>query len=130
MAVCLVHYSQINLCYNFFCCAQKTLFHRMPPPQRIMTLGADTVVSVLMKYIYPSECIQNNYHNRQGKQWLEGLKVLRLETKKVWRKDQECVVFVTDDFVNNNGNPIKLYASRRFVVVTKQRPKELFFGRG
>ena len=72
-----------------------------------LTMGIGAVGSIMIKYVHPSEHIRNKYTNPQPQQKLDGVLIVRLEHKKVARKDQECVVFRHDDFSNIELHAVK-----------------------
>jgi hypothetical protein len=96
----------------------------MPPST--MTMGDGATVSILARFIHPSEHIRTNYPNRETTLRLGGFKVLRLDTKKVSRQDQLCVIFTHDDF-KHGDDYIPLHAVRRNVKITTEGPRREFF---
>jgi len=90
-------------------------------------LGRDALVSCYLRYIHPTVAIQTKYPNPTITQRLNGMKVLRLEVKKVNRKDQLCVIVSHPDFSDSNQEPILLHIVKRWVTVESEGPNDLLF---
>ena len=61
-------------------------------------MGKDAIIWVLAKFIHPSEHIRRVHNNAAATLRIENLKVLRLDRKKIRRKDRDVVVFVSDAY--------------------------------
>ena len=84
--------------------------------------GKDAIVSILLKYIHPSEHIRAAYPNQGNGQRLDGCRVLRREVKKIRRADQLAIVVRHDAFPD-----IELYCVERYAKVTTEGPPDYFF---
>jgi hypothetical protein len=83
---------------------------------RIKTLGKDAIISVLSKFIHPSEHIRKAFLNPEKGHRLEGCQVIRQEVKTINRKEQLAVVFHHPEF-SSNGDPIDLYAVQKYCKI-------------
>ena len=91
----------------------------MPP---ILRRGKDAIVSILLKYIHPSEHIRASHPNPGNGQRLDGCSVIRREVKKVRRTDQLCLI------VSHEAYPgVELYCVERYAKVTTEGPADYFF---
>ena len=91
----------------------------MPP---ILRRGKDAIVSILLKYIHPSEHIRTSHPNPGNGQRLDGCSVIRREVKKVRRSDQLCLI------VSHEAYPgVELYCVERYTKVTTEGPADYFF---
>ena len=95
----------------------------------MLTAGKGAVLSVLARFIHPSEHIRRCFPNYEYHLRLENLTALRQEERTVRQKKQLCVVFVTDEVTDDNGAPIELYCVRCYAKVAKEGPPEDFFQR-
>ena len=90
-------------------------------------MGGGATLSCLSKFVHPSAHIRNRYPNPVNGHRLDGLVVLRKESKTIRRKPQMAIVCSHPDFVDVEGNPIELYAVEKHFTITKEGPTELFF---
>ena len=84
--------------------------------------GKDAIVSILLKYIHPSEHIRAAYPNQGNGQRLDGCCVLRREVKKIRRTDQLAIVVSHESFPNT-----ELYCVERYAKVTTEGPADYLF---
>ena len=84
--------------------------------------GKDATVSILLKYIHPSEHIRAAYPNQANGQRLDGCTVLRREVKKIRRADQLALVVTHEAFPD-----IELYCVERYAKVTQEGLADFFF---
>jgi hypothetical protein len=68
------------------------------PPKNKLKLGRDAVVSVLAKYIHPSEHIRRVHPNAVANLRIENLTVLRKDRRRINRKEQDVIVFVSEAY--------------------------------
>ena len=92
-----------------------------------LTMGKDAIVSILAKFIHPSEHIRRAYTNLENNQRVENLQVVRRGIAKISRKDKAAIFFVSDAFKTSDGELIELYAVPRYVVIKEEGPEYLFF---
>jgi len=90
------------------------------------TLGKDAVVSVLLKYVHPSEHIRNKYNNLLPNQALQNCTVLRQEVKRISGRNQLAIVVRHPEFMDGDS-PIELYASKRWFRIQEEGPADFFF---
>ena len=91
-------------------------------------MGADALIGVIARFIHPSIHIRNKFPNAITSFRLNDLKVIREETKVVNNKQQECYIFVHPDMVDDDGNKVELYATKRYCKIISEGPPEKFFG--
>ena len=96
-------------------------------PRSAKTMGRDAIVSVMAKYIHPSEHIRKAYPNANAQLRIDGLLVLRMESKKVSRRNQLCVIFVSQLIKDSSGNNIELYCVKRYARVECKGLSKFFF---
>jgi Transposase IS4 len=97
----------------------------MPP--RSKTMGKGATVSILSKYLHPSEHIRNKWSNPLHGHRLENLTVVRREDKTISRTTQQAVVVTHPEFKDGNNNLIELHANKRWFRVDREGPVDLFF---
>ena len=91
--------------------------------------GIGAKCSVKTKYMHPAKVIDDKYPNRTAHHVMEGLVALRVETKKVNRKEQQVFVFRHDDFQDNELHCVKQWCKvmeegaeeHLFEVIEQQR---------
>lgn len=96
-------------------------------PRRKKTLGIGAIASCYARLVHPSKHVRDRYPNMHKMKRLEGLTVVRWEKMKIQRKDQECIVFTSDEFVAEDGSRIELYACKRYLKVEAEGLREDFF---
>jgi len=94
--------------------------------RRKKTLGKDAVVSVLLKYVHPSEHIRNKFVNPLPNQVLQNCTVLRQEVKKIHARNQLAIVIRHPEFMDGDS-PIELYATKRWFKIQEEGPADFFF---
>jgi hypothetical protein len=92
-----------------------------------LKLGKDAVVSVLAKYIHPSEHIRRVHRNAVATLRIENLTVLRQDKRRINRKEKDVVVFVSEAYRTSVTEVPELYAVVRYVSVITEGPREHFF---
>jgi len=90
------------------------------------TLGKDAIVSVLLKYVHPSEHIRNKYINPLPNQALQNCTVLRQEVKKIHGRNQLAIVVRHPKFMDGDSL-IDLYATKRWFKIQEEGPADFFF---
>lgn len=90
-------------------------------------MGKDAKVSVLSKYLHPSRLITQLLPNVETNHRLENCVVIRLEVKKIRKKDQLAIVLKHDDFKTNDGAFEELHTVSRWCNITEEGPSDLFF---
>ena len=90
-------------------------------------LGKDAKVSVMTKYLYPSRTINEVLQNYESNHRLNNCIVVRMEEKKVNRRNQLVMVLKHKDFKTNDGEPEEIYAVTRWCKVEEEGPSDLFF---
>jgi hypothetical protein len=93
---------------------------------RNKTLCKNAIISVLSKFIHPSEHIRKAFLNPEKGHRLEGYQVIRQEVKTINRKEQLAVVFYHPKF-SSNGDPINLYAVQNYCKIIVEGPADFFF---
>lgn len=84
--------------------------------------GVGAVCRVKMKYLHPAKRVDDQYPNREDSGELDGLLVLRKDTKRVKKKDQGVVVMRHEDFPNE-----ELYCVERWCKVITEGPEASLF---
>ena len=92
-------------------------------------MGKDAKVSVLTKYLHPSRLITQVLPNVETNHRLENCVVIRLEVKKIRKKDQLAIVLKHDDFKTNDGAFEELHTVSRWCNITEEGPSDLIFDR-
>jgi len=90
------------------------------------TLGKDAIVSMLLRYIHPSEHVRSKYTNPLPNQSLENFTVLHQEVKKISGRNQLAIIICHPDFMDGD-TPIELYAMKRWFKVQEEGPADFFF---
>jgi len=75
-------------------------------------LSKDAIVSVLLKYVHPSEHIRNKYSIMLPNQALQNCTVLHQEVKYINGKNQLAIVICHLEFMDGHSL-IKLHATKR-----------------
>lgn len=101
----------------------------MARTKKTLSMGQDATISIMLRFIHPSVIIRQKYPNHNPTKRLDNTKVLRLEEKKVSRKQQKCVVFTSTDFVYHDGSLIELHAVIKNCKVIAEGPTDKFFNR-
>lgn len=86
-----------------------------------LALGKGARVSVLLKFLHPSADVRTNFPHRHPQDRLENAEVLRIEKKRITRKDQQAVVMRHQSFGDK-----EVYAVVRFCRVTSEGPDTFF----
>ena len=96
-------------------------------PCSTKTMDRDAIVSVLAKFVHPSEHIRKAYPNADTQLRLDDLLVLQMESKKVSRRKQLFIFFVSQLIKDNSGNNIELYNVKRYARVECEGLSKFFF---
>ncbi|KAG7368134.1 hypothetical protein IV203_030877 [Nitzschia inconspicua] len=91
-----------------------------------MRIGREAGIIVLSKYIRPFEHIRSKWPNPESGHRLRGV-VIRQEMKEIRGKDQLSIIFHCEDFKDSDGNPIELYAVKRWCHIIKEGPSDFFY---
>jgi hypothetical protein len=95
-------------------------------PRIKKTMGRGAVVTILARLLHPRRLIQDTFRNMNKNKRLDGLMVLRLEVKKVGKKNIECVAVQSDEFKSGDTH-IELHAATKHYKVVIEGPSEDFF---
>ena len=99
----------------------------MPSPKLRVGIGAEC--SVLVKLLHPAKLVKDTLFNRESTERLVGLIALKKEVRAVNRKDQVCIVFRHEMFLDKD-----IYCCARYCRVLKEGSPVDFFletdGRG
>ena len=82
------------------------------PHARKKQLGIGATCEALKRFLYPIKVVLNKYPNALAKERLEGLLVIKRESKKVNNKEKVCIMFRHNDFENE-----ELHCAQRYVKV-------------
>ena len=82
-----------------------------------------------MRFIHPSEHIQNKYPNPLPSPRLENCTTIRQEVKNVFQRDQLTLVVHHEEFKHADGTFIELYALKRYWKVHQSGHPDYFFDR-
>ena len=94
------------------------------PHARKKQLGIRTTCEALKFFLHPRKVVSNKYPNELAHERLEGLLVLRRESKKVNNKEKVCIVLRHNDFENE-----ELHCAQRYVkVLTEGNEADFFSG--
>lgn len=85
------------------------------------------MVSCLSKNLHPSHIVREHFPNATMGHRVHDLTVVRLEEKRINRKQQLAVVVTHEDMVAISGTKLELYAAQRWFQVTKEGPIDLRF---
>lgn len=90
-------------------------------------LGKDAKAVVLAKYLHPSKIISTTLTNLESNHRLQDCIVIRMEVKKVNRRDQLVIVMKHDDFKTHDGALEEIYCVSRWCRVTEEGSSDYFF---
>jgi hypothetical protein len=85
-------------------------------PTHLSGLGSGAVCSVLVKYLHPKPVVAATIVNAVHGQRRDDMVAVRMETKRVNRKEQQCVFFRCEAF------SCEVYCSMRYVKVLTPSP--------
>lgn len=91
------------------------------------TMGVGALISVLANRVHPSKHIREKHRNMRNGMRIIDCRVIRLEVKKISRKDQEAIVFTHSDYKEENGLLVELYACKRYCKILQEGPPDQFF---
>ena len=89
--------------------------------------GKGAEVSCLIKFLYPSELISKAYPNPLNQHQLENCITLCQDVKKIKRKEQLSLIVTHNDFKDDNGELLELYAVKRHFKVENEGDPDYFF---
>lgn len=95
-------------------------------PRKRKQMGKGAMVGCLLKLLHPSALLSNAFPNAQDNFRLHNMIVLRLEKRKIRRKECEVVV-VQSDMVMDGDEHIEIYAATKHFTVQQEGRKEDFF---
>lgn len=95
-----------------------------------LTMGEGAVVSVLAKFIHPSEHIRRVLPNVAKNHRVNNLVVKGVGKKVIRRKEQEVVIFVSDEFKTDDGTIPEMYAVQRYCQIVREGPADKYFSPG
>ena len=78
-----------------------------------MTHGIGAVVSVLTKFVHPSQLIRDKFPNLLNGQRLSDCITLRQEVKRINQKEKLSLIVKHDDFKNDDEEYQELHACKR-----------------
>jgi hypothetical protein len=99
----------------------RAFFHFFIMSSNLSGLGSGAVCSVDLRYLHPRDVVAATVVNRQHGQRQDDLLAIRMEKKRVNRKEQECVVFRSEAF------SCEVHCVKRFVKVTTAAPPTTLF---
>jgi len=88
-----------------------------------LRLGVDAEVSVLYRYVHPSQVVRELFPNMLSGERIKKCIVLRQEMKKINRRDQMAVVFKSPSFFGDQ----ELYCVRRWLNVEREGREDQLF---
>ena len=91
------------------------------------TMGVGALISVLANRVHPSKHIREKHRNIRNGMRIIDCRVIRCEVKKISRRDQEAIVFTHDDYKEENGLLVELYACQRYCKILQEGPPDQFF---
>ena len=97
----------------------------MAPRRKNHGKGAE--VSCLIKFLHPSELIMKAYPNPLNQQRLENCITLCQDVKKIKQKEQLSLIVTHNDFKDDNGELLELYAVKRHFKVENEGDPDYFF---
>ena len=80
-----------------------------------LKVGTGAECSVLLKFLHPAKRVKEVIINKPANGRVDGLVAVKVETKTVNRKDQECVFFCHNSFPNEF-----LWCCKRYCKVTNE----------
>ena len=95
-------------------------------PQR-KNHGQGAQVSCLIKFLHPSELIRKAFHNQTNQQQLENCITLHQGVKKIKWKEQLSLVVTHNDFKDDDGELLELYAVKKHLKVEMEGDPDYFF---
>ena len=84
--------------------------------------GVGAECSVLIKLLHPRKLVSDTLMNWEDNERLVGLVAIKKEKRSVNRKDQDCIIFRHDRFLNQ-----ELYCTSKFCKVLKEGSRVDFF---
>jgi Transposase IS4 len=95
-------------------------------PRTKKKMGRGAVVTILARMLHPRRLIQETFPNMNKNKRLGMLIVLRLEEKKIGKKNFECVVVQSDEVMSGDSH-IELYAATKHYRVILEGPSDAYF---
>ena len=97
----------------------------MAPQKKTHGIGA--VVSVLTKFVHPSQLIRDKFPNLPNGHRLSGCITLRQEVKRINQKEKLSLIVKHDDFKNDDEEYQELHACKRHFQIQEEGDPEFFF---
>ena len=95
-------------------------------PQR-KNHGKGMEVSCLIKFLHPSELIRKAFPNPMNQQQLENCTTLHQDVKKIRQKEQVSLIMTHNDFKDDDGELLELYAVKKHFKVETEGDPDYFF---
>ena len=92
-----------------------------------MNHGKGVEVSCLIKFLHPLKLIRKAYPNPLNQQQLENCITLRRDVKKIKQKEQLSLIVTHNDFKDDDGELLELYAVKRHLKVENEGDPDYFF---
>ena len=96
----------------------------MSPKYPKLHAGVGAVASVMSKFVHPSRPIHHKYPNRPKNHKLQGVILVEVDTKVVWRGADAILVFV---FTHFDFPEEQFYAAKRSIHVTQEDKEDSLF---
>ena len=84
----------------------------MSPKSPKLCAGVGAVAPVMSKFVHPSRSIHHKYPNQPKNHKLEGVILVEVDAKVVWRGADAILVFV---FTHFDFPDKKIYAAKRYI---------------
>ena len=94
---------------------------------RKKTHGVGAVVSVLTKFVHPSQLIRDKFPNLPNGHRLSGCITLRQEVKRINQKEKLSLIVKHNDFKNDDEEYQELHACKRHFQIQEEGDPEFFF---
>ena len=95
------------------------------PPKKLNN-GKGALCSILGRYLHPRNTISRFYPNLNRNKRFKQLIILRQDDIMVNGKMQKCIVFQSDDFMDNDSH-VEIHATVRWVRVDQEGPDHQYF---
>ena len=86
--------------------------------------GVGAFASVMSNFVHPSRSIRHKYPNRPKNHKLEGVILVEVDAKVVWRGADAILVFVFTHFYFPDE---QFYAANRYIHVTQEGEEDCLF---
>ena len=89
--------------------------------------GKGSQVSCLIKSLHPLELIRKAFPNPMNQQQLENCITLLQDVKKIKQKEQLSLIMTHNDFKDDDGEMLELYAVKKYFKVKMEGDPDNFF---